>query len=200
MCVVTGLLVITRLLFKLFFSLHKALQSDDWVILISILVGLPCTILNVVGLTDNGLGKDIWTLLPSEIVDFARYFFIQQILYIFLMTTIKLSLLCFYLTIFPGRRVRMFLWFTLAITLAFGAAFTVLSVVQCTPIRFYWMQYVQETNGSCININLMGWVNGAGSVIIDLWMIGIPLSQIQKLELHWKKKVGAGVMFLIGTL
>jgi hypothetical protein len=33
-----------------------------------------------------------------------------------------------------------------------------------------------------------------------VWMIGIPLSQIKKLELHWKKKIGAAIMFLTGTL
>ena len=38
------------------------------------------------------------------------------------------------------------------------------------------------------------------SVVIDVWMIAIPLSQIRKLELHWKKKVGAAIMFLTGTL
>ncbi|KAK2596695.1 hypothetical protein QQS21_006210 [Conoideocrella luteorostrata] len=136
---------------------------------------------------------------PSEIVEFARYFFIQQILYIFLMTSIKLSLLCFYLTIFPGKKTRLVLWLTVAMNIMFGIIFTTISVFQCTPVRFYWMQYVQESDGQCININLTGWLNGAVSVVIDLWMIGIPLFQIKKLELHWKKKVGAAVMFLTGA-
>lgn len=200
MCTVTGILVIIRLIFKLFYSYQRVMRSDDWVILISVLVGLPCTVLNTVGLTNHGLGKDVWTLLPSTITEFARYFFIQQILYLFLMTSIKISLLCFYLTIFPGRTTRRVLWITVAVCVAFGVSFIFLSIFQCTPIRFYWMQYAQAADGKCLNINLLGWINGAVSVGIDVWMIGIPLFQIKKLELHWKKKIGAAIMFLTGAL
>lgn len=200
MCTVTGVLVIMRLIFKKFFSYQRVMRSDDWVILVSILVGLPCTVLNTVGLTHYGLGKDVWTLKPAGIAEFARYFFIQQILYLFLMTSIKISLLCFYLTIFPGKTTRLLLWITVAVCLSFGVSFIFISIFQCTPTRFYWMQYIQEEDGKCLNINLLGWINGAMSVGIDVWMIGIPLSQIKKLELHWKKKIGAAIMFLTGTL
>ncbi|OAA39426.1 CFEM domain protein [Metarhizium rileyi] len=199
LCVVTGLLVIMRLIFKQLFSYHKALRSDDWVILASIVVGLPCTILNIVGLTHNGLGKDVWTLRPGQVVEFATYFFSQQILYLFLMTSIKISLLCFYLTLFPGRTTRILLWVSVGVVLAFGICSVFVSIFQCTPVRYYWMQYVQQEGGECLNINLLGWINGGVSVAIDVWMIGIPLFQIRKLELHWKKKIGATIMFLTGT-
>ncbi|KHO11326.1 mannosyl phosphorylinositol ceramide synthase SUR1 [Metarhizium robertsii ARSEF 23] len=199
MCSVTGLLVLARLVFKQYFSYQRTLKTDDWVIIVSVLVGLPCTILNTTGLTHYGLGKDVWTMQPATIAEFARYFYIQQILYIFLITSIKISLLCFYLTIFPGRTTRLLLWITVAFSASFGVVSTIVSIFQCTPIRFYWMQYVQEEDGKCLNINLLGWINGAVSVGIDVWMIGIPLSQIKKLELHWKKKIGAAIMFLTGT-
>ncbi|TWU79220.1 hypothetical protein ED733_008985 [Metarhizium rileyi] len=188
-----------RLIFKQLFSYHKALRSDDWVILASIVVGLPCTILNIVGLTHNGLGKDVWTLRPGQVVEFATYFFSQQILYLFLMTSIKISLLCFYLTLFPGRTTRILLWVSVGVVLAFGICSVFVSIFQCTPVRYYWMQYVQQEGGECLNINLLGWINGGVSVAIDVWMIGIPLFQIRKLELHWKKKIGATIMFLTGT-
>ncbi|OAR01129.1 hypothetical protein LLEC1_07273, partial [Akanthomyces lecanii] len=54
-------------------------------------------------------------------------------------------------------------------------------------------------DGRCTRVNLLGWLHGGISVAIDVWMIGIPLFQIRKLELHWKKKVGAAIMFLTGA-
>jgi hypothetical protein len=200
LCSITATLVVLRIAFKKFFSYRKELQADDWTILISVGVGLPCTIINILGFTKNGLGKDVWTLAPSTVSEFARYFYIQQILYLFLISSVKLSLLFFYLSIFPGTRTRRVLWVTVAFTVVFGAIFIVVSIFQCTPIRFYWLQYVQDIDGKCTEINLLGWINGVVSVVIDVWMIGIPLSQIRKLELHWKKKVGAVIMFLTGTL
>ncbi|KAG5995234.1 hypothetical protein E4U43_003074 [Claviceps pusilla] len=200
LCVVTGILVVMRLIFKQCFSYQGKLNSDDWVILISVLIGLPCTILNSAGLTANGLGKDAWTLQPSDLVEFARFFFVQQILYLILMTSIKLSLLCFYLTIFPNKRVRVLLWSTVAVNLAWGFGCILVTIFQCTPVQNYWLRYLQqEGTGKCLNMNSLGWANGAVSVIIDIWIIGIPLYQIRKLELHWKKKLGAIIMFLTGA-
>ncbi|KAG5983940.1 hypothetical protein E4U55_006647 [Claviceps digitariae] len=200
LCVVTGIIVVMRLVFKQWFSYQQKLNLDDWVIMISVLVGLPCTILNTTGLTHNGLGKDAWTLRPSDLVEFARFFFVQQILYLFLMTSIKLSLICFYLKIFPNRRVRLLLWSTFAVNLAWGFACILVTVFQCAPIQAYWLRYLQrEGSGQCLNMNVLGWTNGAVSVVIDIWIIGIPLYQMRKLDLNWRKKVGAVIMFLTGA-
>ncbi|KAG6004964.1 hypothetical protein E4U21_000587 [Claviceps maximensis] len=200
LCVVTGILVLMRLTFKQWFSYQRQLNLDDLIIMISVLVGLPCTILNTTGLTHNGLGKDAWTLHASDLVEFARYFFVQQILYLFLMTTIKLSLLCFYLTIFPNKRVRVLLWSTIAVNLAWGFACIMVTVFQCRPVQNYWLRYLQrELGGQCLDMNLMGWANGAVSVVIDIWIIGIPLYQMRKLDLNWRKKIGAVIMFLTGA-
>ena len=51
-----------------------------------------------------------------------------------------------------------------------------------------------------LNKNAIGWANAAISVALDLWMIAIPLWQIRSLNLHWKKKIGVVIMFLVGTL
>lgn len=200
LCTITGSLVIIRAVFKKYFSYSRQLRADDWMITGSVAVGLPATVLNVQGFTKNGLGKDVWTLNPDMVSEFARYFYIQQILYVFLITTVKLALLFFYLSIFPGTNTRRVLWGTVAVTTAFGLTFILLSIFQCTPIKFYWMQYVEDDKGKCTEINLLGWIHGVVSVAIDVWMIGIPLYEVRKLELHWKKKIGAAIMFLTGTL
>lgn len=62
------------------------------------------------------------------------------------------------------------------------------------------MQYKSDVQGHCLNLNILGWINGGISVAIDVWMIDIPLFQLWKLELHWKKKIGVGIMFLRGAL
>lgn len=200
LCTLTGIMVFARLIFKVFYSYIGKLGLDDYFIIASIAVGFPCTVINGVGFTRHGLGKDIWTLTPEAVQTFEHYFYVQQILYLYLVATIKLSLLFFYLSIFPGKGVRAVLWLTVAFTAVFGLTFILLSVFQCTPIEFYWLRYVQQSKGHCTRINLLGWIHGGVSVAIDVWMICIPLWQIRTLELHWKKKVGAVIMFLTGAL
>lgn len=38
------------------------------------------------------------------------------------------------------------------------------------------------------------------SIVIDLWMLAIPLSQMINIQLSWSKKAGVILMFCLGTL
>lgn len=51
-----------------------------------------------------------------------------------------------------------------------------------------------------LNINAIGWANASISIALDVWMLGIPLLQIRRLKLHWKKKISVAMMFFVGTL
>lgn len=81
---------------------------------------------------------------------------------------------------------------------------------QCKPISYFWDQWDGLHSGTCpINTNSLGWANGkhtyldlesnryssniliaAISIVEDVWMLAIPLSQLHSLQLHWKKKIG----------
>ena len=199
--VITACLVIVRLAFKQSFSQRRQLGADDWAILATLLIGIPCTIINKVGLTAQGLGKDVWTLQPDELSDFIRFFYIMEVLYLAEMSIIKLSLSLFYFYVFPGATIRRLLIGTTVLNVIFGLTFVTTAIFQCTPVSFYWTQYMTtQSGGRCINLNLFAWINASLAVALDAWMIAIPLSQIRKLELRWKKKIGVTVMFLTGTL
>ncbi|KND89451.1 hypothetical protein TOPH_05819 [Tolypocladium ophioglossoides CBS 100239] len=200
---VTTVVVFIRVMFKRCFSMRQRLGADDWVIAVAlVLFGLPSIATMIFGLTAHGLGKDIWGLQPADLTAFARYFYIMEILYLILMTLIKLTLSLFYLDIFCGKIVRRLLWGMVVFHIAFGIAFVVKVIFQCSPISFYWRKFdiSQAPDGHCIDINASGWANAAIGVAVDFWLIAIPLSQVKKLNLHWKKKVGAALMFLTGAL
>ncbi len=199
--VITNLLVIVRLIFKRFFSYRQSLGWDDYTIIAAMLIGIPATIINVVGLTANGMGRDVWTLTHDEINRFGAYFYTMEVLYLAEIAFIKLSLSIFYLYIFPGEWTRRLLWATVVFNTASGIAFVVAGIVQCMPIAFFWYRYTDPSAaGHCIDINTFGWSHAAVSIAVDVWLIAIPLSQLRKLQLHWKKKIGVTLMFLLGTL
>jgi hypothetical protein len=197
-------IVVLRLLFKQFFSAQRRLNSEDWTIMVAVPLGLPSVALTIFGLTAHGLGKDIWGLKAVEVMDFGRYFYVIQILYIMLLALVKLTLTFFYLNIFTGRIIHRLLWATAAVHIAGAFAFVVGIIFQCTPISHQWEKYNYSNDrsvpGSCIDINAAGWANGAISVVSDLWLLAIPLSQIHKLRLHWKKRLGAALMFMTGAM
>lgn len=124
----------------------------------------------------------------------------MEALYFSQVAELKLSLLFFYLRIFPGGMVRRLIWATVGFDALFGLGFLCLTLFQCWPIDFYWTGWDGEHQGVCLDSNRIGWANAAISIALDVWMLALPLSQLPSLQLHWKKKVGVGIMFVVGTL
>jgi hypothetical protein len=186
-----------------FFSKYIAgseLGLDDWFIAITLGVGIPSSVLTVHGIISNGIGRDIWTLTPKQITDFVHVFYAMEILYFAQVAFLKLSLLFFYLRIFPGDMVRRLLWGTVFLDICFGMLFVLIAIFQCRPISYYWNNWDGEHQGSCLNVNGLGWSNAVISIALDGWMLALPISQLVSLQLHWKKKVAVSLMFLVGTL
>ncbi|RDA90751.1 hypothetical protein CP533_2976, partial [Ophiocordyceps camponoti-saundersi (nom. inval.)] len=195
------IIVGARLIFKNFYGPRRRLGTDDWVILVSVLVGIATTVVETRGLARHGLGKDVWTLQAETVSQFKLDFYVVEILYIVMMTLAKAAINFFYLSIFPGQRTRLVLWVTAGVIVVFGLASVLVTIFQCHPVSYYWKMYLRshEHSGHCVDFHIAAWVYSGINIGLNIWLIIIPLSIIRKLELHWKKKIGVVVMFMTGT-
>jgi hypothetical protein len=197
--VLTGVFFLLRMYFKLVIA-RTDFWLDDWFIIIAFFTAVPSVVLNTHGLVANGLGRDVWTLGYDVITDFIKFFYVMEVMYFIHLPLLKTSMLLFYLRIFPYERVRRVLWWTVGLNSVVGGTFVFVAIFQCDPISYYWTQWDSNHAGRCLNINALGWSNAAVSIALDLWMLAVPLSQLPKLRMHWKKKLGIGLMFFVGTL
>lgn len=134
-----------------------SLGTDDWIILATFILGIPSTLLATLGAGGYGLGRDIWTLSFDDITLFAKYFYVLQILYVIGLPMVKLSLLFFYLRVFPARPVRRVLWGTIVLILLYTVTFLFISIFECTPVSFFWESWDGEHKGKCLNLHAISW-------------------------------------------
>lgn len=113
---------------------------------------------------------------------------------------IKLCVLFFYLRIFPSTTILRLIWATIGATILSLVVFGILALTQCQPISYYWQGWDGLHEGHCIGINALAWAIAGVSIILDVWMLALPLSQLIHLQLHWMKKIGVALMFGVGTL
>ncbi|PTB70368.1 hypothetical protein BBK36DRAFT_1107638 [Trichoderma citrinoviride] len=192
-----------RFVSKFLFSARQGFGPDDWTMLAAGLIGVPCIIFNISGLSGHGLGNDIWTLAPEVVASFAQWFLAMEIFYVVIISLVKTSLSLFYLDLFPGIRFRRVIWGTIMFHIASGLSFVIGSLLQCVPLSFTWEQFDDSTNtppGYCINVNAFAWANAAINVAVDVWLIGIPLYQLYSLDTQWRRKLSAAVMFMTGVI
>lgn len=105
-----------------------------------------------------------------------------------------------YLRIFPDEKFRRVVWGTHAFNFSVGFIFLLITLFQCQPINLAWNFWTGETEGHCISIEQTGMAQGAISITLDLWMLGLPATQIWGLNMKRRKKIAVMFMFSLGLL
>ncbi|KAF2677933.1 hypothetical protein K458DRAFT_377483 [Lentithecium fluviatile CBS 122367] len=170
---------------------------DDWAIVVTMLPVLPLTVLSV-PLANYGLGKDIWTVPFNNITAILHIYYFDESFYVASIALTKISILLFYLRIFPNQNFRRLVYATLALCVLYVVGFIPAVIVQCIPIRVAWQHWDGEHNGKCINLNIEGWISAACNIILDIIIICLPLHELSKLAMGRRKKAGIMLMFLGG--
>ncbi|KAI8931820.1 hypothetical protein NX059_011457 [Plenodomus lindquistii] len=128
----------------------------------------------------------------------AWLYFIDESIYLTIVTLTKISILFVYLRIFPKKSFRRIVYFFIGLNGLYLLIFIFISVFQCTPVSYAWTYWHGETQGVCRNINAQGWAAAIFNIVMDLVIIILPLRELSRLVMNWKKKVQLLLMFCVG--
>ncbi|KAF2186281.1 hypothetical protein K469DRAFT_631075 [Zopfia rhizophila CBS 207.26] len=170
---------------------------DDWAILTAMLPVLPLTGLSVV-LAHDGLGKDMWAVPFDNITHILYIYYFDESFYLSSIALTKISILLFYLRIFPNRIFRRWVYLTIGLCSVYILSFIPATIFQCLPIHIAWERWDGEHHGKCINLNAEGWTSAVFNIILDLIVICLPLRELSKLAMSWLRKAGIMLMFFGG--
>ncbi|KAI1650452.1 uncharacterized protein F4817DRAFT_261547 [Daldinia loculata] len=149
-------------------------------------------------ITDNGLGLDMWFVPHDDITEVLRLYFFDELLYITALALTKISILFFYLKVFPKRSFRLCTYALIAINLVYAITYDLLLIFQCNPIKGAWLQWDGEFETQCISINVLGWSAAAINIALDLAVIILPLPELFALSLSLRKRLQIIAMFTVG--
>ncbi|KAE8830382.1 hypothetical protein HRS9139_07006 [Pyrenophora teres f. teres] len=194
----TAFCALTRIIYKAVFSIGE-LGWDDYSVIAALVAGVPSVVIIDRTIVPNGLGRDVWTVSFDQITNFVKYLYALEILYFLQLALLKLTLLFFFLRIFPKTIIKRLLWATIGFNVLNGIAFIIVAVFQCQPISFYWTKWDLEGTGKCVDINGLAWTSAIISIVLDIWMLALPLYEVFQLQLSWRKKLSVAVMFCVGT-
>ncbi|KAL4937711.1 hypothetical protein BDV06DRAFT_226682 [Aspergillus oleicola] len=181
----------------------RAMGSNFGLDDLSIALGLGVAIaigVIVFPIRDLGLGKDIWMIPFDDINKILELFNVLTTIYPPCISLIKISMLFLYLRLFPGNKIRIVTMITLALTTMWGIIYTIVGIFVCTPRSYAWTNWDGEHQGTCLNETAIVVSHAIINIILDVFIICLPLPTLLKLELKMSKKIGVCFMFLIGLL
>lgn len=129
-----------------------------------------------------------------------QIFYFEENFYLSILPLTKISILLFYLRIFPQKSFRIAVYIVIALNVGYLIAFVVISVFQCRPIDAAWLRWDQEHPSKCNNINAQGWASAAINICLDILTMILPLPELRKLSMSFQKKAQLMVMFSLGIL
>lgn len=113
---------------------------------------------------------------------------------------LKIIFLLFYLRIFPDRSFRRILWALIFVNAMAGIIFAVAVCLICRPVSYVWNQWDMEHVGHCGDVNALAFANAGVSIVLDIFTLIFPITQVWKLHLGLKKRIGVILMFSVGAL
>ncbi|KAI0490872.1 hypothetical protein F4859DRAFT_520542 [Xylaria cf. heliscus] len=180
--------------------IQKTFNFDDCVLLLSLAGCIAFTIIVILaGL--KGDGKHQWDVSVSNFRIILQYVNVVEILYGLIIFCAKYAILRQIESIFYSHRknsrtykaIRVLIWANLAYYLATTLAY----ILACVPREKIWNPAV---DGRCVNQEDLIVVTPALNVISDITILIVPVSEVLKLKVPIKTKLGVAAIFTVGAL
>lgn len=174
------------------------LKADDWAILVALLIAWGEFVTNVI-CGHNGLGRHLITVTPEEAIVLEKALYANVLVFPIAICIIQLSILFFYVRVFTLRDARFKIALLVCASLSVGICVSqvIPTIFQCSPIAYSWNKTV--VGGHCINVHVMWIVQDILFLVLDLYVVVLPLPMIWKLQVTRPEKIAISGMFLLGS-
>ncbi|OCT45585.1 integral membrane protein [Cladophialophora carrionii] len=122
---------------------------------------------------------------------------VDEIFYIVILMLTKVSILLFYMRIFPSRGFQILCNTMLAFVVLSGVVVLLCQLLQCLPVRFNWDKSIR--GAKCINVNALTYGHAGINIFQDVLILALPIPWIMRLKLELNQKIGLVIMFQVGT-
>ncbi|KAK7972852.1 hypothetical protein PG988_006986 [Apiospora saccharicola] len=170
---------------------------DDLFHTVSIGFVIPMTVFANLMAT-HGFGKHLFQIEPEDAPKLWTWFYICQILWAFNILALKISILCLYLRLFPGRRFRHVCTAALALLVVSSLLLIALDVFQCNPVSAAWT--LQHGEAQCLDLTIVALANAAINIFTEAAILVIPLPILVKLKLSTRQKAEVIGLLSLGAI
>lgn len=111
----------------------------------------------------------------------------------------QLSLLAFIWRVLDQLAPRSLLQCLAVFVSLFGMSNTLVMLLQCQPLSYFWDGWKNEMEGACkVDVRLWGLIRGAIQIVLDLVIFALPLPVLSKIQMPLWKKVQVMSIFSVG--
>ncbi|KAF1940274.1 hypothetical protein EJ02DRAFT_350338 [Clathrospora elynae] len=156
-------------------------------------------------MAEVGGGRHVWDpiMTPAHLKEYLYYLWVGQILNLYGMALIKLSVCAFIFKLDFSKTFQIVIWVSIVLHLSINFVFpTVILFGECTPISKHW-DVAGTQPGSCWSARprvISGYSGAATNILTDLLYTMAPLIYISRVQLPSRTIWGVRTVFLLGLI
>ncbi|KAJ4421066.1 hypothetical protein N0V82_003970 [Gnomoniopsis sp. IMI 355080] len=175
--------------------MQQKLWWDDWFIMIS----MACNLVSVgiiFAMYSQGLGLPSSAVPPTQIVNMTKISLAAKIVFAWNLCLTKISILLMYYRIFDlSRSGKVYLVAIGSFVVLWSVISTFLFVLTCIPLQKLWQP---KLTGSCLSLVVRWYANAVSTVLADLMIIFLPITQVFRMTLSRMEKIAVTLVFAQG--
>ncbi|KAM7193358.1 hypothetical protein V8F20_008408 [Naviculisporaceae sp. PSN 640] len=186
-------------LYSRWWSVSK-FEADDYIMMVVVVLFVPFEVMGIYA-ANTAFGRDIWTVQASKLTLSLKLFYVGESFYLAILTLTKISILVFYLRIFPSTTFRAITYIIILWIAISGIVSVFIQIFQCTPVSFIWEGWKRGHFGPhrCLDVHALGFATAALGAAQDLVIIIMPLPLLAKLNVSRRCKIEIIIMFSLGV-
>ncbi|CAI6018650.1 unnamed protein product [Clonostachys chloroleuca] len=135
---------------------------------------------------------------PPNLIEFLKILYVEQVIFTFSISIVKLSILSFYWSLFGvEKRMKVAILSITTGCILWWIIFTFLAAFRCRPPTNAWKPAAPP--GSCTPAPDIFLPLESTNLVLDILVLCIPVFTIGKLNLSTKKKISVLGIFLVGV-
>ncbi|KAF4962830.1 hypothetical protein FSARC_9113 [Fusarium sarcochroum] len=175
------------------------LRIDDVLISMAWVASLAMQSVQIWSISIGGLCHHAWEMPIDVFEKHMLSSYIAAPIFITCNGLSKTSLLTTYLQISPQKWFKATIFATIFVVFSYTITIALLLLFGCRPIRTAWDPY-QLPNGKCVDNAVLYIAIAVANIVSDLGLFFIPIPMIARLKMPSGQKIGAAIMFGIGSM
>ncbi|KAI2641467.1 hypothetical protein GGS26DRAFT_5075 [Hypomontagnella submonticulosa] len=181
---ISAILVTIRIWIR--FIVMKKAGMDDYMAIGGMIFIISYLAIMFVGKT-YGMGSPMGSLVPSEMVSLLQIVFAIEIIYYAIITCVKSSIVFMYDRFAVSTTFKNLCIGTNILLLAFFIVCIGVVIGQCRPLAKAW-DITRLEPGSCIESTAFFYFTSIFGIVIDVWIILIPLPTLKHLQISTQNR------------
>lgn len=125
--------------------------------------------------------------------------YVIAVLYPWSLGLVKISILCFYLRLFPHEKFRKWCYFMMGVVGVVTVSVSLAQIFACTPISASWALQTPE-GAKCADRQALQYAGSIINLVTDLIILLMPMKYFLKLSGDRRKRYIVVVLFSLGLM